>query len=88
MSPADNERFRALVARQVSVGMPLVAAEYHLGKLGFACDDGVAAPAISCSRLKDNVLLYSCVQEVTLETDAAARTVAAVVPQPIRCVGL
>ena len=88
MSKADNERFQAVVAKNVSPGMSYIAALERLVKAGFSCDERSAAPAVNCSRMRDTVLLYSCIQRVDLMTDGQRETVVTVTPQPIRCVGL
>ena len=88
MSKADNERFQAVVAKNVSPGMSYIAALEHLVKAGFSCDERSAAPAVNCSRTRDTVLLYSCIQRVDLMTDTQRETVVKVTPQSIRCVGL
>ena len=46
MGPRANARFQAAVAKNVSVGMPFVAAIEHLVRAGFSCDDRVAAPGL------------------------------------------
>ena len=81
MSPSDNAKFQAVVAKNVSVGMPFVTAIEHLVKAGFSCDDRVRAPAVS-------LLPYTCIQRVVLLTDADRRTITVVTPNPIICAGL
>jgi hypothetical protein len=88
MSVKDNERFQALVARKVSPGMPFVAAIERLVKAGFTCDDRASAPLVTCSIDRQSLLPYACVERVNLTTDTERRTVTAVAPQPIGCVGL
>ena len=43
MSPADNARFKAVVAKNASVGMPFVTVIEHLVRAGFSCDDRVSS---------------------------------------------
>ena len=88
MSPADNARFQAVVARNVSVGMPFVTAIEHLVKAGFSCDDRVRAPAVSCERNRMSLLPYTCIQRVLLMTDVERKIVVEVNPRPIACAGL
>jgi hypothetical protein len=88
MSPKDNERFQILVEKSVSPGMPLATAKQHLNRAGFSCDDHVAAPEISCSRGRQSLLPYTCIQRVNLKTDTDRATVIEVTSKPIVCTGL
>jgi hypothetical protein len=88
MTPKDNAKFQAVVAKNVSVGMPFVTAIEHLVKAGFSADDRVAAPAVSCDRLRYSILPFTCIQRIVLLTDADRRTIATVTPKPITCAGL
>ena len=88
MGPKDNARFQAVVAKNVSVGMPFVTAIEHLVKVGFSCDQTSSAPDVTCTRSSQSILPYSCVQRVDLATDAERRTIVEVMPRPIGCVGL
>jgi hypothetical protein len=88
MSVIDNERFRALVARTVSPGMPFVAAIEKLVKAGFSCDDQSSAPLVTCAKNRQSLLPYACFERVNLATDADRRKVTEVAPQPIACAGL
>jgi hypothetical protein len=51
MSTLDNERFRAVVAKNVLPGMSFVTGIEHLAKAGFSCDDRSSAPAVACFAL-------------------------------------
>jgi hypothetical protein len=86
MSKADNERFQAVVAKNVSPGMSFVTK--HLVKAGFSCDDRSSAPAISCTRSRDSILPFSCIHRVELMTDTYRETVVSVTPRPIICASL
>ena len=88
MSPADNAKFQAVVAKNVSVGTPFVTAIEHLVKAGFSCDQASSAPDVTCTRSSQSILPYSCVQRVNLTTDIYRETVVAVTPRPIGCAGL
>lgn len=88
MSVRDNERFQALVSREVSPGMPFVSAIEKLVKAGFSCDDRTSAPLVTGTLDRQSLLPYACLERVNLTTDAERRTVTAVAPQPIGCVGL
>jgi hypothetical protein len=82
MSPADNARFQAVVAKNVSVGMPFVTAIEHLVRAGFSCDQTSSAPEVTCARSSQSILPYSCVQRLDLATDVYRQTVVAVTPRP------
>ena len=88
MGPRDNARFQTLVAKNVTVGMPFVTAIEHLVRAGFSCNDRVAAPAVRCTRDKQSLLPYACMQRVNLITDVERKTVLEVTPLPIGCAGL
>jgi hypothetical protein len=88
MSPKDNSEFQSEVARNVAPGMSLVSATQRLRKLGFSCDDKAAAPEITCTRNRQSLLPYACVQRVNLVTDLERITVTTVTPKPIACAGL
>jgi len=88
MSPSDNVDFQAVVAKSVSPGMPFVTGIKHLGKEGFSCDDRGSAPTVTCTRLRQNVLPYACIQRVDLKTDSDRKTIIEVTPEPIACAGL
>ena len=88
MSREDNERFQAVVAKNVSSGMPFVTAIQHLVKAGFTCDDRTAAPEVTCTRDRQSLLPYACIQRVNMTTDSNRTTVLVVTPRPIACAGL
>ena len=87
MTPDDNRAFRQEIDNTVHVNMSLTTAEQRLGKAGLSCDDRTSAPHITCTRIRDNLLPYSCVQRVTLTTDNTHTMVTAVLPKPIVCSG-
>jgi hypothetical protein len=88
MSTRDNEKFQAVIAKNVSPGMSFVTGIEHLVNTGFSCDDRSSAPAVACSRYRMSLLPYTCVQSVHLLTDADRKTIVEVNPQPVRCTGL
>ena len=88
MSPPDNAKFHAVVAKNVSPGMPIVTGIEHLVKAGFTCDARGSAPAVTCTRMRQNILPYACIQRVDLKTDPDRKTIAEVTPKPIACAGL
>jgi len=88
MSAKDNERFRAVVSRTVSPGMPFVSAIEKLVRAGFSCDDRTSAPLVTCTKDRQSWLPYACIERVNLTTDAERRTLTDVAPKPIACAGL
>jgi hypothetical protein len=88
MSREDNERFQAVIAKNVATGMPFVTAIQHLVKAGFTCDDRSAAPEVTCTRDRQSLLPYACFQRVNMTTDSNRTTVLVVTPRPIACAGL
>jgi hypothetical protein len=88
MSPSDKTNFQAVVAKSVSPGMPFVTGIKHLVKAGFTCDDRGSAPAVTCTRMRQNILPYACIQRVDLKTDPDRKTIVEVTPEPIACAGL
>jgi hypothetical protein len=88
MSPSDNAKFQAVVAKNVWVGMPFVTAIQHLTKAGFYCQPTTLGTDALCNRVKFSLLPFSCVQRVSLATDTYRDTVVTVTPQPIACASL
>jgi hypothetical protein len=88
MSPSDNAKFQAVVAKSVSPGMPFVTGIEHLVKAGFTCDDRGSTAAVTCTRMRQNTLPYACIQRVDLKTDPDRKTIVEVTPKPIACAGL
>jgi hypothetical protein len=88
MSPSDNAKFRAVMATNVSVGMPFVTAIQHLTKAGFYCQPTTLGADAQCNRVKFSLLPFSCVQRVSIATDTHRDTVVSVTPEPIACVSL
>ena len=87
-SHSDNVNFQAVVAKSVSPGMLLVAGIEHLTKAGFSCDNRGSVPAVACTRMRQNILPYACIQRVDLKTDSERKTIVEVTPEPIVCAGL
>ena len=87
MTPDDNQAFRHEIDNTIHVNMSLTTAEQRLGKAGFTCDERSSAPEISCTRTRDNILLYSCMQRVNMTTDSDRNMVTAVMPKAIMCYG-
>jgi hypothetical protein len=88
MSPSDNVKFQAVVAKNVAAGMPFVIGIKHLVQAGFTCDERGSAPAVTCTRMRQNILPYTCIQRVDLKTDSDRKTIVEVTPEPIVSTGL
>ena len=77
ISQTDKDRFRSHINQTIAVDMPLVKAVELLAKDGFSCDDDrKMSTKIDCARMKYSLLPNSCVQRVTLSTDAERRKIA------------
>ena len=76
MSQKDQDKFRSHINRTITNDMSLVKAVELLAKDGFSCDDPGMSTKIDCSRMKYNLLPSSCIQRVTLSTDAERRMIA------------
>ncbi len=88
MAPEDNARLRREVAGRLTDGMSLSASVDQLAQIGFACDDKSAAPALTCTRVRDRAIVYTCIHRVNLALDADRQTVVHVDVAPIACAGL
>jgi hypothetical protein len=88
MGPEDNRRLQLEVAGQLNEGMTLGTSIARLTKLGFACDDKSAAPAVTCTRNGGSGFVHSCLDRVNLSTDGARTSVARIEVAPIACAGL
>jgi hypothetical protein len=88
MNPSDNANFQSVIAKSVSPGMPFISGIEHLVKAGFSCDIRGSAPAVTCTRMRQNTLPYACIQRVDLKTDSGRKTIVEVTPEPIVCAGL
>lgn len=78
MSQKDQDSFRSHINRTIANDMSLVKAVEVLAKDGFSCDDPGMSTKIDCTRMKYNLLPSSCIQRVTLSTDAERRKIATV----------
>jgi len=88
MSKKDNARFQSVVTKNVSAGMPFATALQNLRKAGFSCEDRPATIEVTCTRGRQSLLPYACIQRVNLLTDSNRTTLATVTPAPIFCAGL
>ncbi len=84
----NQERFSAYAASAVSAGMPLAAGTAHLQKDGFHCDPRSSAPATTCTRDRQSLLPYSCVERIDLYPREDKTTIVRVEVPTIMCAGL
>jgi len=84
----NNERFSADMHALVQPGMDMKAAIKRLETDGFDCDAVSAAPATTCTKTRQNLLPYSCIERVNVfPADEKIRVERIQVPE-ILCAGL
>jgi hypothetical protein len=81
----DQSQFEESVHRQVSLGMPLQAAAANLSKLKLECS---GTNPVDCSRIRQSLLPYSCVERVRLHWSEPDQVVDEVEIPKIACTGL
>lgn len=82
----NQPRFEAYAAKRVKVGMPMSESIRNLVSDGFKCDAKSAAPAVTCTRMRDSILPYSCIERINIRK--TADVVSAVEVPSIACAGL
>jgi len=82
---ANQTRFEQSVHGQVSVGMPLQTAVTNVGKLKLEC---TGVNPLYCTRIRDGLMPYSCLERVVLHWSDPDRTLSAVDIPPIACTSL
>jgi hypothetical protein len=80
----NQTRFEHSVSEHVVIGMPLQVAIANLGVIKLRCTDG---NPIDCSRLRQGLQPYSCVERVRLHW-SMERIVDAIEVPKITCAGL
>ncbi len=81
----NQPRFEASVHRQVTVGMPLQSAVAALSQLKLHCD---GHDPLDCSRLRQSLLPYSCVERVRLYLSTVDPVITEIQIPKIACAGL
>lgn len=81
----NQEGFTKHVEQIVAPGMRLSEAAMRLSKDGFACDALVSSPAVTCTRDRQSVLPYTCIERVNLVS--SNEIVSAIQVPPIACAG-
>ncbi len=85
---ANNERFSAGIRTLVMPGMDMTAAIKRLEAGGFGCDERSAAPATTCVKTRQSLLLSTCIERVNLIPAGEPATVESVKVPQIMCAGL
>lgn len=83
----NQQRFAESAAETVQPGMPLAHATDRLSVAGFACDPRRASPAITCTRTRQNLLPYTCIERINLVPNAEITSVGTIAVAPIVCAG-
>jgi hypothetical protein len=81
----NQPKFEASINRRVSVGMPLQAAVAALGERKMHCN---GENPVDCSRLRQSLMPYSCVERVRLYSSGSDRLVTEIQIPRIACAGL
>jgi hypothetical protein len=81
----NQPKFEASIHRRVSVGMPLQAAVAALGGRKMRCN---GENPVDCSRLRQSLMPYSCVERVRLYSSGLDRVVTEIEIRKIACAGL
>lgn len=80
----EQSKFEDSVHHQVSLGMPLQAATANLSKLKLECS---GSNPVDCSRVRQSLLPYSCVERVRLRWSEPDQVVDQVEIPKIACTG-
>jgi hypothetical protein len=81
----NQPRFEASIHKRASVGMPLQAAVAALGERKMHCN---GENPVDCSRLRQSLMPYSCVERVHLYSSGPDRLVTEIQIPKIACAGL
>jgi hypothetical protein len=81
----NQSEFEQSVHGEVSVGMPLKTAVANLRNLKLAC---TGSNPSDCSRIRQSILPYSCVERVRLQWSGEDQVVQAINIPKIACAGL
>jgi hypothetical protein len=81
----DQPKFEASVHKQVSVGMPLQTAVVALSQRKMDCS---GENPVDCSRIRQSLMPYSCIERVNLYSTGTDRLVTEIQIPKIACAGL
>jgi hypothetical protein len=84
----NQERFSIYAASIVTTGTPIVEATARLRDEGFYCDTRSSAPATTCTRTKQSLLPYSCIERINFFPAEDQITIARVDVEKVVCAGL
>ena len=84
----NNERFAADMHELVAPGLDMASAMKRLEANRFTCDAVSAAPATTCTRTRQSVLPYTCIERVILMPISEKPGVGRVDVPKIMCTGL
>jgi hypothetical protein len=82
---ANQPEFEASIHKRVSVGMPLQTAVAALAERKLQCH---GENPVDCSRLRQSLMPYSCVERVHLYSSGPDRVVSEIQIPKIACAGL
>jgi hypothetical protein len=83
----DQERFAAYAAEIAQPGMPMAQATERLSVAGFSCDPRSSQPATTCTRTRQSLLPYTCIERVNLIENTKERLIDSVTVPAIVCAG-
>lgn len=84
----NNDRFSSDMRTMVRPGMQMRAAIERLELEGFSCDPRSAAPATTCTKTRQSLLPYTCLERVNLVPAIGLASVELVDIPKIACAGL
>jgi len=84
----NDARFSAHVQSLVEVGMPFRTALLRLEGDGFDCDPRGGTNVLSCTKTRQGLLPYTCIERVDLVPAHGHASVEGIEVAPIMCAGL
>ena len=84
----SNERFSADIHKLLEPGFDMASATKNLEAIGFSCDSVSAAPSTTCTKTRQGILPYTCIERVNLIPASKQTGVERVDIPQIMCAGL
>lgn len=84
----NQERFTNYATETVPAGTAWNQAISRLAADGFRCEADGAVATVSCTRLRQSLLPYTCIERIQLQPDAEKKIVDTVKVPAIACAGL
>lgn len=84
----NNERFAADIHKLLEPGFDMASATRNLEAIGFSCDSVSAAPWTTCTKTRQGILPYTCIERVNLMPASKQTGVERVDMPQIMCAGL